>query len=167
VFGVTGGTMLSAYTYYADFSREIRGVPGNIVIYDCEFRRTDRFLHYNFSGNEPWQRNKPLDNVVFRNIKADSIRLPLTFWGDASQKGTLKLENIQVRFADGAERAFLHLGNFDKVTLKNVTVENLHGSCLIRKWTDDGMVHMENCTCPGFEGEMEELTSEPFVCQAF
>ncbi len=167
VFGVTGGTMLSAYTYYADFSREIRGVPGNIVIYDCEFRRTDRFLHYNFSGNEPWQRNKPLDNVVFRNIKADSIRLPLTFWGDASQKGTLKLENIQVRFADGAERAFLHLGNYDKVTLKNVTVENLHGSCLIRKWTDDGMINMENCTCPGFDGVMEELTEDPFVCQAF
>ncbi len=162
-----GGPMLSAYTYYADFSRQIRGVPGNIVIYDCEFRRTDRFLHYNFSGNEPWQRNKPLDNVVFRNIKADAIRLPLTFWGDESQKGSLKLENIQVRFADGADRAFLHLGNYDKVVLRDVTVENLHGTCLIRKWTEDGTVQMENCTCPGFNGVMEELSDTPFVCQSF
>ncbi len=158
-----GGTMLSAYTYYADYSREFRNTPGNIVIYNCEFRNTSRFLHYNFSGNESWQKNEPLRDITFRNIKAEGIRLPLTFWGDTSLKGCLTLENVTVRFANGVTYPLLQLGNYDTVILKNVCVENLKGTCLIRKWTDDGTVIIEDCTLPGFKGKMEELTDDPFV----
>ncbi len=158
-----GGTMLSAFTYYADFSREIRDTPGNIVIYNCEFRQATRFLHYNFSGNEAWQRNQPLADITFRNIKADGIRMPLTFWGDPSLRGNLTLENVQISFVEGYSQAFLHLGNFDQVILKDVRIENLHGYSLIRKWTDDGIIQMENCTYPGFYGVEEELTDDPFI----
>lgn len=162
-----GGCMLSAYTYYADFSRPIRETPGNIRISDCEFRNTDRFLHYNFSGNEPWQRNKPLDSVVFRNIRAEGIHLPLTFWGDAAQKGNLTLQDIQVSFAKGADCAFLYLGNYGTVLLDRVTVRNLGGSCMIRKWTEDGVLLLRDCNCEGFDGAMEEVSEEPFECRAF
>ena len=162
-----GGCMLSAFTYYADFSREIRRTPGNIVISDCVFQKTDRFLHYNFSGNEPWQRNKPLENITFRDIRAVGIRLPLTFWGDASQKGNLTLQNICVAFEKSSEHAFLHLGNYGTVILQDVTVENMNGSCLIRKWTEEGTIRMENCNCIGFQGAIEEISTHPFECQAF
>ena len=158
-----GGTMLSAYTYYADYSREFRNTPGNIVIYNCEFRNTDRFLHYNFSGNEAWQRNEPLRDITFRNIKATGIRYALTFWGDSSLKGCLTLENANIRFADGVNQPLIRLGNYDTVILRNVCVENLKGTCLIRKWTDDGTVIIEDYTLPGFRGDLEELTDEPFV----
>lgn len=158
-----GGRMLSAFTYYADFSREFRETPGNIVIYDCEFRNTGRFLHYNFSGNEPWQRNEPLSDIVFRNITASGIRAPLTFWGDASLKGSLTLENVQVRMADGVYDPFLYIGNYDKVILKNVRVENLKSSCVIRKWTKDGTVQIKNCIFPGFNGVMQQFTDAPFA----
>lgn len=165
--GESGGGMLSAFTYYADFSRPIRETPGNILICNCEFRNTDRFLHYNFSGNEPWQRNKPLDSVVFRNIRAEGIRLPLTFWGAAEQKGNLTLQNIRVSFAKGADCALLYLGNYGTVLLEHLTAEHLGGTCLIRKWTDDGVVRIRDCNCIGFDGVMEESATEPFVCRAF
>ena len=161
--GGQGGSMLSAFTYYADFSREIRAVPGNIVIYDCEFRQTNRFIHYNFSGNEPWQRNQPLSDITFRNIKATGIRVPLTFYGDASLKGSLTLENVQVRFADGVNVPFLYLAHYQTVTLKNVEVENLRASCIVRKWTYGGTLRMKDCTFPGFNGIKEEFVDTPFV----
>ena len=52
--------MVSAFTYYADYSFPIEERPENIIIKDCVIENTDRFLHYNYSGNERWQINRPL-----------------------------------------------------------------------------------------------------------
>lgn len=72
--------MLSVFTYYADFSVEIPEQPGNIVITDCTVENVDRFLHYNFSGNERWQAHRPLASVRFSGINATGIGLPQEQW---------------------------------------------------------------------------------------
>ena len=80
--------------YYADYSVPIPEEPGNIVIEDCEIYGADRVLHYNFSGNETWQRYRPMRNITFKNIKATNVSMPMTLYGTESNKVELTMENI-------------------------------------------------------------------------
>ena len=60
--------MLSAFTYYADYSLPIAKQPGNIIIKNCKVENADKLLHYNYSGTETWQKNRPLADITFENI---------------------------------------------------------------------------------------------------
>ncbi len=139
--------MLSTFTYYADYSVPIKTAPGNIVIADCRIHNSDRFLHFNYSGNERWQKQRPLESIEFRNITATDISMPLTAYGDAENKLTLKLEDVSISLREGAEDIdLIHACNYETLTLKNVTVSNFHGDCLVRTWSDD-TVKLENVEC--------------------
>jgi len=128
--------MLSAFTYYADFSRSIRHQPGDIVIENCTIENVDRFLHYNFSGNEPWQRNRPLKDITFRNITAEGLKYPLTAYGEKDTPVSCTIENCSFSLADGTEgMSFMHLCHFDSIILKNVQVRGLKNAPLIRRWS--------------------------------
>lgn len=61
--------MLSFYTYYASVNHYTKDNPGNenVLIRNCKVENADRFLHYNFSGNEPWQSGSPLLDIKFEN----------------------------------------------------------------------------------------------------
>ncbi|UKI35527.1 MAG: hypothetical protein L6V93_15455 [Clostridiales bacterium] len=50
--------MLSAFTYYADIAFPIDTKPGNIIVRECEINFADRLFHYNYSGNETWQKER-------------------------------------------------------------------------------------------------------------
>ncbi len=161
---VTGrNNMLSAFTYYASFSLPINTPPGNIVISDCTITNADRFLHYNYSGNEIWQRNKPLCNIEFKNIKATGVSMPLTAYGDSNTKIDLTLENVSISLREGYEDIdLLHICNYKNVTLNNVSVQNLKKPHAIRAWSK-GNISVENCT--GFDTENAVVyTNEDFNC---
>lgn len=142
--------MLSSFTYYADFSRPIRHRPGNIVMENCTARNADRFLHYNFSGNEPWQRNRPLDDITFRSIAAEGLKYPLTAYGEEGTPVSCTIENSSFGLAEGTEgMSFMHLCNFHSVTLRNVQVSGLKNAPLILRWSDgslscDGLVYEDS-----------------------
>ncbi|MBP3359767.1 MAG: right-handed parallel beta-helix repeat-containing protein [Clostridia bacterium] len=158
--------MLSAFTYYSDFSREIKSTVTNIIMQNCTVENADRFLHYNFSGNETWQINKPLEQITFENIKASGIRNPVTAYGDAEKKISLTLKNCILEFAEDREEApFMHLCNFKEVLLQNTTVKNIKGDILIKSWSGD-----KNLICSGFSAENFDktdifYTDEQFVCK--
>ena len=139
--------MLSAFTYYADFSRDIRRQPGRILIRNCEIVNADRLLHYNFSGNETWQNNRPLEDVTFENITASGIRLPLNAYGDRDVPLTLELRGCDVSFAE-IPPAFMHLCHHRRVTLENVTVHGTGDAPLIRRWSKDGVIEIRSCDAP-------------------
>lgn len=129
--------MLSAFTYYADFSRSIRHQPGDIVMENCTVENVDRFLHYNFSGNEPWQRNRPLKDITFRNITAEGLKYPLTAYGEKGTPVSCTIENCVFGLAEGTDgMSFMHLCHFDSIVLKNVQVRGLKNAPLIRRWSD-------------------------------
>ncbi|MBQ4087699.1 MAG: hypothetical protein IJC78_05570 [Clostridia bacterium] len=157
--------MLTAFLYHADHSRAIRGNSGKIVIQNCVFKNVDRFMEYNFSGSNIWQMNAPLTDVTFENITAEGIKIPLVLYGDKDNKVSLTMKNIDVSFSDEAKDSFIQLCHFDSVLLDSVTVKNLKVPVLIRKWSDDGKIVTENFVCEGFNGEMEAMADEPFVCQ--
>ncbi|MBQ2614433.1 MAG: hypothetical protein IJB80_03770 [Clostridia bacterium] len=157
--------MLSVFTYYSDFSVCIPYQPGNIVIKDCKVDYADRFLHFNFSGNEMWQSNRPLTSIRFENIQATDISMPLTAYGDKENPVTLELKNLEISMRKGSEEIdFMHIANYEKVSLKNVTLQNFKGKNLIKTWSD-GEVKIENLTCPLKEQDYLTKATDPFTCQ--
>lgn len=156
--------MLSAFLYYADYSRPIRGNAGNIVIENCTFQNVDRFLEYNFSGSNYWQRNKPLENVTFRGIKAEGVKMPLVLYGDPEVKASLLVEDSDIDFDPATPCAFMHLCHFERVTLKNVTARRVTAPVLIRRWSEGELI-TENFVCPDFAGSFDEAATEEFTCQ--
>jgi len=156
--------MLSAFTYYADYSMPINTQPGNIVISDCTIDMADRFLHYNYSGNEIWQKNVPLESIEFRNIKAESVSMPITAYGDKDIQVSLKLKNVEITMREGFEDIDLvHVCNYDNITLENLSVPNYKGDCLIRKWSD-GEITLNNVNCGGVN-EVKDA-DKPFFTNA-
>lgn len=157
--------MLSVFTYYSDFSVNIDYQPGNIIIKDCKVDYADRFLHYNFSGNEWWQSNRPLESIRFENIKARDISMPLTAYGAADTPVTLELKNLEISLRKGFENIdFMHTANYKKILIENVRIENCKSETLIRKWTD-GEIELNNIKCDIDEKNYIKQASEDFMCK--
>ncbi len=162
---VKRNNMLSAFTYYADYSLDIPVRPGNIVITDCKIEMADRFLHYNYSGNELWQNHRPLSDIEFRNIDAYDISMPLTAYGAEDEKVDLRLENVRVKLREGSEKIdFIHICNFDNLVLRNVRVGGFEGDCFVKKWSD-GNIAMEKVDC-GAAAPTVVSASEKFFSSA-
>jgi len=129
--------MLSAFTYYADASLPIEYEPGNITVENCRIEMADRFLHFNFSGNETWQLKRPLRDITFKNIKASGISIPINAYGSADEPFTLKLIDTDISIRDGAQlTALVHAANCEKITFKSVKLDGFTGDCLVRAWSD-------------------------------
>ena len=153
--------MLSAFTYYADYSVPIPVQPGNIVMQDCEIENAQRFLHFNYSGNEAWQKHRPLESITFRNVSATGVAMPIMMYGDKDVPVSVCLENVKLSIREGKEDIDLvRAGNFKCLELKNVSVKNYRGEDGIKIWTDGNIV-IENTDFDGKEATITKAT-EPF-----
>lgn len=123
--------MLSFITYYADKRLKVRSEPKNIIISDCVVKNCDRFLHFNYSGNEPWQKQTPLRNITFNGVTAENVKLPLNLYGDASNPVKLTLNACSVNFDDAFKNSpLINAANFEKIELNNVKT-NAGGPAII------------------------------------
>ena len=156
--------MLSILTYYADFSHVIRHAPGNIVIKNCTAENCDRFLHYNFSGNETWQRNRPLTSVTFDHVAATNVHLPLAAYGSEAEPLTLVMKDVDVAFAEDSAVPFMHLAFWKDVTLERVRVRGVSGPILIKTWSDGPAPRVYDCDFVNFAGTFLKRVKEPFRC---
>ncbi len=125
-------TMLALFTYYADFSLSIRHEPGEIVLRDCSLDTAERFLHYNFSGNEVWQKGRPLSSIRFENCTATNIGMSLCAYGDAAHPLALALEKCRFAFAP-PQPEFMRAAHVSALTLRDCAVEGVDGP-LVRSW---------------------------------
>ncbi len=158
--------MLSVFTYYADYTMPIPEEPGNILIEDCVVENADRFLHYNYSGNETWQKHKPLSSVTFRNIKTAGLRMPLTAYGNEEHKITLSLENIEIgNSPEYAYPALIHACHVKQLTMENVTIADTPIEMLVKTWSDGGRYVFENVSCDIPEEKRIVRTDEEFICR--
>ncbi len=156
--------MLSAFTYFSDYTRDVPVQPGNIVLSGCVIENNDRFLHYNFSGNEPWQKNRPLENITFENIRATGIRLPLNAYASPDVPFTLTIRGTEVSFAENAAPdSFIRAAYCRRIELENVRITGFTGNTLIRKWHHNGEILLQNVECASL-AVMD--ADEPFVTQA-
>ena len=135
-------TTLSAFTYYSDFTLNVRHAPGNIVIRNCSFEGTSRLLHYNFSGNEPWQKNRPLDSITFENVKAAGVGMSLCAYGSEEYPLTLKMTDCDISFAE-EQSSFVRAFGYKLIELKNVNIKNVNGST-VRSYGCDGDIKVQD-----------------------
>lgn len=155
--------MLSAFTYFSDFTRTVREEPGSILLRDCTVRNVDRLLHYNFSGNEPWQKNRPLRSLTVDGLTASGIRLPLNVYGDGSCPLSLVLRNAEISFLPEREdRALMKAYAYDRILLDKVTLRGVGGSALIRTWSEEGEIVTNELVCDQAPDNLSELQTEAF-----
>ncbi len=157
--------MLSAFTYFADYSVKIDEQPGNIIVRDCRIDYADRFLHYNYSGNERWQQNRPLESIRFENIQATDISMPLTAYGSADVPLRLTMKNIDISFRKGSEAVpLMHACNYERIELEQITLQNHCGDLLIKTWSD-GEIVLRGIKCGLEENNWIREAEEPFICR--
>ena len=146
--------MLSAFTYFADDSRLVREEPGDFLVRDCTVENADRLLHYNYSGNEAYQKNRPLSNIRFERITARGIRLPLNLYGHPAHPVVCTIADATLSFA--ADMPLMHAGYFERITLENVVVTG--AAPRVRVWTDGAV--------EGNTAVAVEQADEPFYTDA-
>ena len=157
-----GRNMLSAFTYYADYSMPIDELPSNIIIKDCIFRNVDRFLHYNFSGNETWQRYRPLNDILFENITATDVGMPINAYGTNEEKLELKLKNINFSIRKNAPLLEIaKVAHCKKIIFDNVKIDGFNGDCLLRTRTECKR-EFNNVKCNIEEENYVKTTDEEF-----
>ena len=160
-----GGNMLSFFTYYADCATVIRNLPENIIVKDCVVDMADRFLHFNYSGNEIWQNNRPLAQITFENIKATGISMPLTAYGDKKEPCSLTLKNIDYSLREGFETTtFMHAANLSHLCMKKIKIRNASGGQLVKLWGDVlPKAQMEDVS-GNVASDYIVRTNEEFIC---
>ena len=148
-------TMLSFFTYYSDFTIKVRHDPGAITVRNCRVDNAQRFLHYNFSGNETWQKNRPLRSIRFENVAATGLGLSLCAYGDASAPFSLALKDCGISFAK-PQREFIRAAHMESLALDGVSVEGVVGPCVL-SWggvsgvRTDGLKGVEPAVVPAAE----------------
>ncbi len=152
--------MLSLFTYYADSSIRVRRVPDKITFRRVTCRNADRFLHYNYSGNEPWQRGMPLRAVTFEGVAAAGVKLPLCAYGDKDVPFTLSIKDVSISFA-GEPPEFIRGAHVEKVKAENLKVEAARMP-FFRTW--GGEPRIEAKDIEGVELKVEKA-GEPFRVQ--
>ena len=130
--GVGRRTMLSLFTYYSDFTLKVRHDPGEITVRNCTLDTAERFLHYNFSGNETWQKNRPLRSIRFENVVATGISMSLCAYGDKDAPLSLELKDCRISFAK-PQRELIRAAHVGSLSLEAVSVEGVEGPC-VRSW---------------------------------
>lgn len=124
--------MLSFYTYFADRTHgEVRADQGDVVIEDCVVKNVDRFLHYNFSGNETWQCGRPFRNIVFRRCAATDVGMSLCAYAPTEQQFGLTIENCEFTFARSVSE-FVRAANME-LKVVGVRIRGVNGP-LVRYW---------------------------------
>ncbi len=151
--------MLSLFTYYSDFTLKVRALPQNILVEDCVAEGVDRFLHFNFSGNEYWQCNRPLAQIAFERVTATGVGMSLCAYGDKQQPVILQLTDCKIAFAEEVSE-LVRAANYKTIALHNVSVANCNGPAVL-SWGGDGNLVCKNVT--GAQDRVEQAT-KTFTC---
>ncbi len=153
-------TTLSAFTYYSDFTLKVRNIPENIVMRNCSFENLERFLHYNFSGNEPWQLGCSLKSIAFENVKAKNVGMSLCAYGDPKRPVNITMSGCEFSFIT-EQSEFIRTAHFEKIALDNVTIQNANGNA-VKSWGGNGELAADNVS--GVSIGITDAT-EPFTCK--
>ena len=153
-------TTLSAFTYYSDFTLNVRHAPSEIVMRRCSFENLERFLHFNFSGNERWQLNRPLEEITFEDVTATNVGMSLCAYGGEEHPVSLTMKNCRFSFAS-EQTELIRAANFAEITLDGVCAEGVQGNA-VKSWGGNGALTVRDCE--GFSDGITEAT-EVFTCK--
>ena len=129
--GVGRRNTLSFFTFYGN--ERVRRQPGDIIFRNCRIKDVDKLMHYNFSGNERWQKGKPLADVTFDNVVAKGLTQPSIAYGTAETPLSVTMRDCSLSCAEDTPEMFR--GAFiDKANLDGFSVRNVCGP-VFRLWS--------------------------------
>jgi len=112
------------FVYYCDFRAEIRKTPGDILIRNCKIDSPVLMFSIGFDGKHQWCCNRSLKSIRFENCEATGLSWPINIYGDANEPIIFELENVKLGAGEkGKNSPIIKAWNFEKISLKNVTVE--------------------------------------------
>lgn len=154
-------TMLALFTYYSDFTLKVRSTPGNIVIRNCTAENMERFLLYDFSGLQVWQKNRPLSDITFENVRAENVAMPLNLYGGEEQAVDLTMTDVSVSFTEPVAAA-IRAAYYGRLRLTRVSFRNVAGP-LVMSFGGDGEILAD-----GLTGVSDDVVpaDEPYTCKA-
>lgn len=151
---------LSFFTYYGN--PRSRFPSGNIVFRNCRVSGVDRFLHYNFSGNEPWQKGAALTDVAFENVHAENVAYSLTAYSGKGTSLTIGFRDCTFTFGEFVNE-FIKGANVGAVSADGLKVKRVNGP-FMRVWEETTpKLDMKRCT--GI-GPVSEKAVRPFKVKA-
>ena len=92
-------------------------------------------MHYNFSGNETWQKGAALSDVTFENVVAQGIAYSLTAYAKDGVPLTMNFRNCRFVFRDFVGE-FVKGANIGVLNAGCLEVHRLNGPFL-RIWGDN------------------------------
>ncbi len=160
--------MLSVFTYYGLIGIDTYNLGTNIVMRNCTVDGADRFLHFNYSGNEPWQKNKPLLDIKMENNVVKNISMPIVAYGDAETPVSVEIANTDFTYRKGYENTdFMHTANYKNIIIKNVNLINNTSDTFIKTWSDEGNIEISDVKCSCAESDLVKRATEEFFAQWF
>ena len=150
---------LSFFTFYGN--RRTRRSPGDIVFRNCRVSGVDKFMHYNFSGNERWQTGEPLSCVTFENVVVDGLKEPSVSYGTAQVPLAMTMRKCSFSFGGKASELFrgAYVG---RVEIDGLEVRGVEGP-LFRMWSDgpDVSVGESGLDLPVFASGAGDFAAKP------
>ena len=151
---------LSFFTYYGN--PRSRFSSGNIVFRNCRVSGVDRFMHYNFSGNEPWQKGVGLTDVAFENVYAENVVYSLTAYAGKGTSLNICFRDCTFTFGEFVSE-FIKGANVGAVSADGLKVKRVNGP-FMRVWEETTpKLDMKRCT--GI-GPVSEKAVRPFKVKA-
>lgn len=158
--------MLSAFVHFAPTDRNPKLPSDDWLIRNCTMHNVDAVYLYDFERGV-WQTGQPAKRLVFENIQADHIALPLRVLGDRDRQFDLTLRNVTIALRpDRADQPVLDLAQFGALRLENVTLTN-SGKQPVLRAREGNVVSLKGVQTPAdvaqpfaFEGIKEILTTD-------
>lgn len=150
---------LNVFLYYCDFRAEIRRTPGEILMRRCTFEGPNRLFALNFDGKHQWCSNRSLASIKFEDCTFTGLRYPVHIYGDANEKLTFELENVNLSAApEFADEPLINAVNHEAVRLKNVRIKGYNKPRMIA-YTEGVFETVDSTPVEVVKPENDELVS--------
>ncbi len=121
---------LSVFDYYCDFRAQVREIPEDIIIEDCDFNEVDTLM-CNLFERHMWCCNKPLKNITFKNCKVEGIVKPSVVYGSKDIPISLKFENCLFIAKEQENKIpFACVSYYDSIVFKNTKLSGFADTLL-------------------------------------
>ncbi|MBO7344625.1 MAG: hypothetical protein J6U92_01660 [Clostridia bacterium] len=159
--------MKSFFTYYADCRLKIKKKPSKIVIENCTIDSPEKFLHYNYSGNEVWQKNKPLYDITFKNVSAKNLSVPIVAYGDKDVPFEFSFNNVAFELSkDYSDDCLIRSANLKKVVFNGFVVNNFLGKTVLRNYgKNKGRIILNNSNFGVENAKLIEEVEDTFTVE--
>lgn len=121
----------------------------------------DKFMHYNMSGNEQWQKGPGLRDVTFENVVATGLVQPLTAYAKADAPLRMALRNCSFEFREPVTE-FIRGARIGEIVLDDVSIHGVSGPFLLKWLEPEPTIRAKGLR--GLELSVRPA-EEPFVCK--